>query len=95
VAKRKTTAIELMAPDKIDGYGNNKRKKHRVYDQCGGSGVNAQDQGEPCKKFKERQDDGNQIDGMVREKVIPVNYFCKMSRIHNLVMARKNKRQSQ
>jgi len=52
--KRKTTAIELMAPDKIDGYGNTKGKKHCVDDQCGRTGVDAQDQGEPCKKLQER-----------------------------------------
>ena len=93
--ERKTTAIELMAPDKIDGYGNNKGKEHRVYDQCGGTGVDAQNQGEPCKKLKERQDNGNQIDGKIRKKVIPVNYFCKTSRIDNLVIARKDKHKSE
>jgi len=42
-AEGKTAAIELMAPYKVDGYGNNKGQKHCIYYQYGRSGVDTED----------------------------------------------------
>ncbi len=94
-AKGKTATIELMTPYKVNGYGNNKGKKYCIYYQYGRSGVNSEDQSNTGKKLQERQNYGDQVYGKVRKKIVPVNYFCKMCRFDNLVIARKEEHSSQ
>ena len=66
-AKGKTATIELMAPYKVNGYGNNKGKKYRIYYQYGRSGVDPEDQSNTGKKLQERQNYGDQVYGKVRK----------------------------
>ncbi len=75
-----------MAADKINGKSGYKDQQHGIDDQCGRPWIKPDDQGQPCDKFQERHNDGNQVDEQGREKVIPVNNFCKNSRRQNLVI---------
>ena len=75
-----------MAADKIYGKSGYKDQQHGIDDQCGGPWIKTDNQGEPCDKLQERHNDGHQVDQHGREKVIPVNNFCKNSRRQNLVI---------
>jgi hypothetical protein len=87
-AKGKTTAIELMTPNQINGNGNNKGKKHCVYYKSGRTGIDAEDKGDAGKKLQKRQDYGDQVYGYLWKKIIPVDYFCKMCGLDDLVITR-------
>ena len=89
--KGKTTAIEFMTPYQVYGYGNNEGKQHDIDNKCGGSGVDTKDQGGSCKKLDIWKDYGDQIYGGIRKKIVPVNYFCKICRFGNFVIACENK----
>ena len=85
--KGKTTAIEFVTSYQVYGYGNDEGKQHDIDNQCGGSGVDAEDQGGSCKKLDIWQDYGNQIYRRIRKKIVPVNYFCELCRFGNFVKA--------
>ena len=87
-AKGKTTAIELMTPYQINGNGYNKGKKHCVYNKCSRTGIDAEDKGDAGKKLQKRQDYGDQVYGYPWKKIIPVDYFCKMCGLDDLVITR-------
>ena len=80
-----------MASDKIDGKGGYKDHQHAIDDQCSGSWIKADDQGQPSDKLQERHNDGDQVDEYGRKKVIAVNNFCKSSRRQYLVITGKYK----
>ena len=42
VAEGKTSAVELMTSYKVNGYGNDKCKKKQVDNQCGRTGIDAE-----------------------------------------------------
>ena len=82
---RKTTTVEFMAAEEIYGKGGYEYQQHGIDDQRGGSWIKPDYQGQPGDKLQKRHNDGNQVDEDGREKVIPVDYFCKNSRRQNLV----------
>ena len=75
-----------MTADEIYGKRGYKSQQHAIDDQCGRPWIKSDDEGEPREKLEERHDDGNQVYEHGREKVIPVNNFCKNSRRQNLVI---------
>ena len=74
-----------MAAEEIYGKGGYEYQQHGIDDQRGGSWIKPDYQGQPGDKLQKRHNDGNQVDEDGREKVIPVDYFCKNSRRQNLV----------
>ena len=80
-----------MSADDIDGKANNKGQQHRINDQRGGAGIKTNNQRQPCNKFNEGQDDGQQIDEHCREKIVPVNNFGEDRRSQDLAVTGINK----
>jgi hypothetical protein len=83
-----------MPPDEINGNGENKEDEENVYQKSGGPGKNPENQEESSVQLHVRQDDGNDIDGIIGKEIVPVKNFCKMSGVDDFVITGKNKYRS-
>ena len=84
-----------MAADQIDGQRDDKSQQQPVDDNGRWAWIKADDKSRSGNEFYKRDDNGNQVDKNLREKVISVNNIGKFCGWYNFMVTGVDKGDSQ